>query len=194
MRLILASGSAARQAMLRHAGLKFFCLPADLDEAEVKNGFTGTPRELALALACAKAGRVAAHYPESLVVGADQLLECEGENFDKPENLAAAGAQLRRLSGRTHTLITAVCVHEGGKMVWSDVAAGRLTMRALSDGFIEDYLRMEGQALCACVGAYRLEGLGAQLFSAVEGDFFTILGLNLLPLLGFLRDAGELPA
>jgi septum formation protein len=194
MRLILASGSAARQAMLRHAGLKFFSLPADLDESTVKRGFAGTPEELALALAGAKAGIVAAHYPESLVVGADQLLVCEGEYYDKPVDLAGAAEQLRRLSGRVHTLVTAVCVHQGGAMTWSDVAVARLTMRALSAAFIAEYLRVEGQAVCASVGAYRLEGLGAQLFESVEGDFFTILGLNLLPLLGFLRAAGELPA
>jgi septum formation protein len=180
--------------MLRHAGLKFFALPADVDEAAVKAGFEGEPAALAVALAGAKANAVAPHYPGSLVIGADQLLVCEGQYFDKPRNMEEAAAHLRRLSGREHRLVTAACVHEGEREVWRDVAEVRLRMRVLSEAFIGQYLAAEDQAVLGSVGAYRLEGLGAQLFEAVEGDYFTVLGLNLLPLLGFLRAAGALAA
>ncbi len=194
MRLVLASGSPARQAMLRQAGLDFRSVRPDVDESAMKQGFVGEVGALALTLAAAKAARVAADEPGALVIGADQVLECEGETFDKPGDFTQAAAQLRRLSGRAHTLVTAVCVHQDGRMVWSDVARARLNMRALSDAFIAAYLRAEGEDVLGCVGVYRLEGLGAQLFSAVEGDFFTILGLNLLPLLGFLRAQGVMRA
>lgn len=194
MRLVLASGSPARQAMLRQAGVVCRAVRPDVDESALKRGFAGEVPALALSLAAAKAARVAADEPGALVIGADQVLECEGETFDKPGDFTQAAAQLRRLSGRMHTLVTAVCVHEEGRMVWSDVARARLRMRALSDEFIAQYLRAEGGDVLGCVGVYRLEGLGAQLFSAIEGDFFTILGLNLLPLLGFLRARGAIRA
>ncbi|WP_284259625.1 Maf family protein [Acidocella aquatica] len=194
MRLILASGSPARQAMLRQAGLICRAVKPDVDESAVKRGFVGEVPALALTLAAAKAMRVAQDEPGALVIGADQVLVCEGEIFAKPGDMADAAAQLRRLRGRTHTLVTAVCVCQGAGMVWSDVAQARLSMRAISDEFIAGYLRAEGEAVLGCVGVYRLEGLGAQLFSAIEGDFFTILGLNLLPLLGFLREAGAIRA
>jgi septum formation protein len=180
--------------MLRHAGVKCYAMPADVDEAAIKQRLAGMPpNELALALAAAKAAAVAAHYPESRVIGADQLLVCGETCFDKPATLADAAQHLRALSGRTHTLVTAVCVHQGATPLWSHVAQAHLTMRTLSEDFIAHYLAAEGEAILGCVGAYRLEALGAQLFTAVEGDFFTVLGLNLLPLLGFLRAAGELP-
>jgi septum formation protein len=178
--------------MLRQAGLKCFAIPADLDEAAIKQGFTGPPGALALALAEAKAGMVAKAYPGALVIGADQLLVCEGRYFDKPEGLAEAAAHLRHLSGRTHRLVTATCVYRDGACAWSHIAEAHLTMRRLSEDFLTSYLAAEGQAICASVGAYRLEGLGSQLFERIEGDFFTILGLNLLPLLGFLRASGAL--
>ncbi len=194
MRLILASGSPARRAMLRQAGLVCQAVKPDVDEAAMKRAFVGEAPALALHLAAAKAMRVAGDEPGALVIGADQVLVCEGEIFGKPGGMDEAAAQLRRLRGRTHTLVTAVCVWRDGGMAWSDVAQARLSMRGLSDEFIEGYLREEGEAVLGCVGVYRLEGLGAQLFSAIEGDFFTILGLNLLPLLGFLRAAGVIRA
>ena len=178
--------------MLRNAGLKCFAIPADLDEAAIKRGFTGQPGALALALAEAKAGMVAQAYPDALVIGADQLLVCDGRYFDKPEGLAEAAAHLRDLRGRTHRLVTATCVYRGGSCAWSHVAEAQLTMRSLSEAFLVSYLAAEGEAVCGSVGAYRLEGLGSQLFERIEGDFFTILGLNLLPLQGFLRAAGAL--
>jgi len=194
MRLILASASASRQALLRQAGLKFFAIPSAVDEAAIKSGFTGPPAELAMALAAAKAADVAAHYPQDFVIGADQLLVCDGRRFDKPETLEEAASQLRHLSGRAHTLVTAMCIQKGGETVWSNLAEARLIMRALSPAFITDYVEAERDFICTTVGGYRLEGRGAQLFTAVEGDFFTILGLNLLPLLAFLREAGALAA
>ena len=190
MRLILASGSATRQAMLRQAGIEAATVPPDLDEAAAKAGFAGGADDLALALAEAKALRVAAVRGEALVIGADQVLVCDGERFDKPADPAGAAAQLRALRGRTHELVTAVCVAQGERLRWRHVAVARLRMRDFSEEFLRDYLAAEGEAACQAVGAYRLEGLGVQLFEAVEGDFFTILGLPLLPLLGFLRQAG----
>jgi septum formation protein len=194
MRVILASGSAARRAMCLAAGLKVAVLPADVDEAAFKAAATGTVEETALALAVAKAQRVSAVAPGALVVGADQMLVCEGRRYDKPNDMSAAAAQLRALRGRTHFLVTAVCVAQGGAVVWSHIETPVLTMREFSEEFLASYLTAEGEKICGCVGAYRLEGFGAQLFARVEGDYFTILGLPLLALLGFLRQAGEVPA
>jgi septum formation protein len=193
-KLILASGSAARREMLRGAGLAFVVRPADVDEGTVKARATGTAAELAVELACLKAARISAVEPGALVIGADQVLVCEGQKFDKPEGLKGAVAQLRALRGRAHELVTAACVYRDGAKIWEDVATPRLVMRDFSDAFLADYLAREGEAVCGCVGAYRLEGLGVQLFARIEGDFFTILGLNLLPLLGFLRAADVVPA
>ena len=190
--LILASASAARQAVLRQAGLAFSAQPAELDEAAVKCGFEGTAQALALTLARLKAAAVSACHPGALVIGADQLRVSEGRYFDKPVGLAGAAAQLRALRGRRHELVTAICVVQDGATMWEHVAVPALTMRAVSDGFIENYLAAEGEALCHCVGAYRLEGLGVQLFAQIEGDYFTILGLPLLALLDFLRRCGAL--
>lgn len=192
MRLILASASPARQTLLRHAGVKCFAVPADLDEAAIRQGFAGPPEALALDLARAKAAVVAGAYPEVLVIGADQLLVCDDKIFGKPKNMAEAGAHLRGLRGRAHRLVTACCVVRGREKLWSETAEAALTMRNFSDAFLEDYLAAEGEAVLGSVGAYRLEGLGSQLFARIEGDYFTILGLNLLPLLGFLRAAGAL--
>jgi septum formation protein len=192
--IILASGSPARRTLLQQAGVKCFAMPADLDEAALKASLPAQePAALALALAAAKAEMISSTAPEALVIGADQLLVCEGRRFDKPRDQAEAAAHLRFLAGRTHTLVTAICVHRAGAKIWSNVAEARLTMRPISDAFIEAYLDAEGEAVLGCVGVYRLEGRGAQLFTHTDGDFFTILGLNLLPLLGFLREAGALP-
>ena len=141
-----------------------------------------------------KALAVAAKRPDALVIGADQMLDLDGRWLDKPADLEAAAAQLRLLSGRPHRLIAAVAVAEGGRIAWTQGDAVRLVMRPLSDAFIDRYLAAEGADVLSSVGAYRLEGMGAQLFEAVEGDFFAVLGLPLLPLLGYLRRAGVLPA
>ena len=192
MQLILASTSAARRAMFRAAGIEALAVASNVDEAALKAGFSGPPPALALALAQAKAAAVARTHPGALVIGADQLLVCDGKIFDKPTNLAEAATHLRAFSGRSHELITAVCVMQGDTLLWTHIESPRLTIRPLTEAFIARYLAAEGEQILACVGAYRLEGWGAQLFDRIEGDYFTILGLPLLALLGFLRSCGAL--
>jgi septum formation protein len=194
--LVLASASAARSAVLAAAGLAFSVEAAAVDEAAIKESARaeGIPAdEAATMLAEAKARRVARRAPEgALVIGADQILVCDGAWFDKPADGAAARAQLLALRGKTHELQTALVCWRGGERVWGHVEAPRLTMRAFSDSFLDAYLRAEGEAVLSSVGAYRLEGLGAHLFAAVRGEHAAVLGLPLLPLLGFLRGHGVL--
>jgi septum formation protein len=189
--VILASQSAARAALLRAAGLVFEQRPARIDEAAVKESLRESgPDECALTLAGLKAARI--RSDDDLVIGADQVLVCGDDWFDKPADLDAARAQLLRLRGRTHTLVTAVVCHRGGSEIWRHVARPTLRMRPFSDGFLEHYLATEGEAILSSVGAYRLEGLGIQLFDTIEGDYAAILGLPMLALLGFLRQHGIL--
>ena len=193
--VILASGSAARRALLQAAGITFTVRPAAVDETAIKTAMRTSGAdagEAAMALADAKAGRV--RDGAALVIGADQLLVCDGAWFDKPPDLPAARAQLLQLCGRRHELATAVTCWRGGRPVWRHLAHPALTMRAFSDAFLDAYLAAEGEALLSSVGGYRLEGPGAQLFDAVEGDHAAVLGLPLLPLLGFLRQHGVLRA
>jgi septum formation protein len=190
--LILASGSATRRKMLEDAGLAFRVVPADVDEDDIRDTLVthdpnSGPVRMAQVLARAKAEEVSRRHPEALVIGGDQILALGREVFTKPADLSAARAALQRLSGRTHALHSAVTLACGGSMAWQHVETARLTMRALSDGFIDDYLARAGERVCASVGAYELEGLGIQLFERIEGDYFTILGLPLLPLLAELR-------
>ena len=189
--LILASASKSRANVLRAAGLTFEVEPADTDEDAVKAALKAegaSAARCAEALAEAKALVVSRRHHHALVIGADQMLDCEGRWFDKPADLAGARAHLMSLRGRTHVLPTAVAVAFNGASVWHHVALPRLTMRTFSEDFVDAYLQAAGAAVLSSVGAYQLEGLGAQLFSRIEGDFFTILGLPLLELLGFLRD------
>ena len=191
--LILASASRARAQLLAKAGLELKIEPADVDEDAIKQArrTTGSPDfECALELAEAKACRVAARHDHALVIGADQLLVCDGEWFDKPGDLTMARAQLQSLRGRTHELVTAVCVVQNQRRLWHTVSRPRLTMREFSDAFLDDYLAAEGTAVLGSVGAYQVEGRGVQLFAAIEGDYFAILGLPLLELLAFLRECG----
>jgi septum formation protein len=195
--LVLASASAARAAVLLAAGLRCAVQAAAVDEAAIKASAQAeglTPGDAAILLADAKAARVARRNSEALVLGADQLLVCEGRWFDKPADLAAARDHLLALRGRPHELVTAmVCWRHGGR-VWQHLARPRLTMRAFSEEFLDAYLAAEGAAVLGSVGAYRLEGLGVHLFAEVRGEHAAILGLPLLPLLGFLRDHGVLLA
>ncbi len=193
--LVLASQSAARAMLLREAGLAVAVQPARIDEAAVKAAGQAEgagAEDVALALAGLKAARIRA--AGCLVIGADQLLVCEDRWFDKPADLAAARQHLLALRGRTHHLVTAVVCLRDGTEVWHHVARPRLTMRGFSDVFLDAYLEAEGPRLLDCVGAYRLEGPGVQLFDRIEGEHAAILGLPLLPLLGFLRQNGAIAA
>lgn len=195
MSVLLASESEARAAMLRAAGLEVEVQPARIDEAALKEALLAeeaAPRDIADALAELKAKRVSGRAPGRLVLGADQVLVADGALHDKPRDRAEAAKQLRALRGRTHQLLSAAVIARDGAAIWRHVGTARLAMRPFTDRFLEEYLDREGEAVCASVGAYRLEGLGAQLFARVEGDYFSILGLPLLEVLGFLRAQGVL--
>jgi len=194
-RLILASASTVRAAMLLAAGVGFVAVPANIDEDAVKRRFRAAGKDAlacAAALAKAKAIRVGRGQPEAIVVGADQILVADGKWFDKPRDLAEAAAQLRALSGRSHALATAACAVTGETSLWRASAMPELTMRPFGESFLAEYIAAEGDALLGSVGAYRIEGRGVQLFSRIEGDHFAVLGLPLLELLGFLRGRGLL--
>jgi septum formation protein len=196
-RLILASGSATRAALLRNAGLAFEQVTAAVDEEELKRAMRAEGADAAaaaMALAEMKARRVSERAPGALVIGADQMLVCEGRWFDKPADRAAAKEQLRALSGKSHRLVTAACVLRDGERLWGRHEHATLLMRPLSEAFLEQYLDAAGDKARESVGAYQLEGLGAQLFARVEGDHFVVLGLPLLALLDFLRERGIVPA
>ncbi|MEL6236702.1 MAG: Maf family protein [Pseudomonadota bacterium] len=192
-RLILASASAARRAMLEAAGLTIEAVPAAIDEAAIKAGLTaeGAPaRDIADKLAELKAAKIARRHPGRLVLGADQILVLDATLFDKPESRAAARTQLQALRGQTHRLLSAAVIIRDGETLMRHVDEARLTMRVFSDAFLERYLDAEGELVLSSVGAYRLEGLGAQLFARVQGDYFTILGLPLFATLDTLRRHG----
>lgn len=193
--LVLASSSATRIGLLRAAGLAFETAAPGVDEAAIKDSARADgldPSDCALLLAELKARRISERLPDALVIGADQLLVCGERWFDKPDSRAAAAGQLRALAGQRHSLVTAVVCLSGGVRLWHHVAAPRLAMRPLSDATIEAYLDAAGAAVTGSVGGYQVEGLGIRLFSAIEGEHAAILGLPLLPLLGFLRQHGVL--
>lgn len=191
MTLILASGSASRAAMLTAVGVSFEVVRPNVDEDAAKASLAHLPpRDLSDALAELKARKVSAMRPSDLVLGCDSVAALDdGTRFDKPGADGLAD-QLRLLSGRTHKLWSAVVACENGAPVWRHVEAATMTMRALSDAFIADYVAREGAEAGQCAGGYRIEGLGAQLFARVEGSQFTIMGLPLLPLLAWLRERG----
>lgn len=194
-RIVLASASSARKAALEAAGLRFEALAAAIDEASIKEAAQAEAIpaiDTALMLADAKAERIARRDADALVIGCDQLLVCEEQWFDKPADLAAARLQLQALRGRTHQLVTAIVCHRHGQRIWQHVAVPRLTMRDVSDSFLDAYLAAEATAVTQSVGAYRIEGPGVQLFSKVEGEHAAILGVPLLALFGFLRQHGVL--
>jgi septum formation protein len=191
--LILASASPSRRQMLRNAGLDFEIVPSGVDEDEVKLSLVAeraSAQDIATILAEMKAVRVSTRRPGAMVIGADSTLACEGKLYDKPSSLAAAREQLTALGGRTHELVSSVVVARNGARLWHTTETGRLTMRPLSESFLDAYLARAGEAVCASVGAYQLEGLGAHLFSRIDGDYFTVLGMPLLPLLVFLAEHG----
>jgi septum formation protein len=188
--LILASGSTVRRRLLENAGLDFRAVSASVDEDALKARCRAEDRDIketALILAQAKAGEISAREPGALVVGADQMLELDGRWFDKPESREQAADHPRQFSAKTHRLVTAAVAMRAGERLWQRVDVASMTVRPLGEPFIQAYLDAVGADALASVGAYQLEGRGAQLFEAVEGDFFTILGLPLLALLDFLR-------
>ncbi len=191
--VVLASASRWRLELLQRAGLNLRAQPARIDESEVKTSLRADRAGAAAAaetLAELKAAKISLQAPGALVIGADQILECEGRWFDKPPDRAAAAAHLRALRGKSHALETAACVVRDGVRIWHHGETPRLTVRPLDEAFIESYLDAAGPEILETVGAYRLDDIGAQLFTKVSGDYFTILGLPLLPLLGFLREHG----
>ena len=195
--VVLASGSVTRQRLLRAAGVTFSVDVAHVDEAAMIESLTAEKapaRDVADLLAELKALKVSTRHPQAFVIGTDQVLSAGSELFQKPGTLAGAREQLRQLRGRTHVLSSAVLVARDGSVVWRVVQEARLTMRDFSDAFLEGYLADAGEDILGSVGAYHVEGLGIQLFSRIDGDTFTILGLPLLPLLDFLRTHGTLKA
>jgi septum formation protein len=193
--VVLASGSPARRALLANAGLAFTVVPSTLDERVVEAPLIAggaAPAEIAAALADAKAAEVSRQRPDALVIGADQTLDCDGHRGIKSETMAEARAQLQRLAGRAHRLHSAVAVARDGAVRWRHLDSATLTMRPLAAAEIDAYLRRVGEDILQSVGVYRLEGEGIRLFERIDGDYFTILGLPLLPLLAYLRGEGAI--
>ena len=197
--IILASTSRARREMLAAAGVPFTVEAAEVDEPAIRAKLLGEkvqpkPPQIAEALARAKAEDVSRRHKGALVIGGDQVLALGSELLTKAKNTAAARATLERLRGRVHELHSAVALAADGKVLWAHTATARLKMRDFSDAFLDDYITRAGERIQQSVGAYELEGLGVQLFETIEGDYFTILGLPLLPLLAELRAQGIIPA
>lgn len=194
---VLASGSTIRRQLLHAAGVTVTASPVDVDEQALRQQAERkglSLRDTALALAHAKAEAATPHHPGRFIIAADQILELEGRAFAKPADLTEARTHLLALRGRTHALHTAVTLWKNGQNLWSHVSSPTLTMRSFSENFLDDYLRQEGTALLYCVGCYRIEGPGMQLFDSVSGSSDAIAGLPLLPLLAALRQQGVLPA
>ncbi len=190
MALVLASSSAMRSAMLEQAGLEFDVRSPHVDEAAIKAAYQGDVPSLALALASAKALAVSGGHRGDLVIGSDSLVSVNGKTFDKPTDRTEAAAHLRSFSGRTIVLTSAVAIARDGAVEWSHCESASLHVRSLSNQFIASYLDLEWPEVASCVGVFRMEGRGVNLFDSVEGDHFTILGMPLLALLGALRTHG----
>ena len=190
-RLVLASASVSAAELLRAAGVEFSVHPAELDETALMATMTGADAaSVALALAEAKALAVSAALPGSLVLGADTVIALGGDLISKCPDMEAARTLLGRMSGQDHRLVSAAVLARDAKAVWRHAGPATMTVRPLSPAFVEDYLAAEGPAILSSVGCYHYEGRGAQLFEKVEGDYFSVLGLPLLPLLGALRQEG----
>lgn len=191
--LLLASASQTRLHLLKAAGLEVSAFPARIDEDAIRAGMeaeAATPRDIADTLAEMKARKLAEKHPEALVLGCDQVLAFKKQIFAKPETSDAARAQLQSLRGQTHRLISAAVLYDQGKPIWRHAEEAHLTMHSFSDAYLDTYLTRNWPDISESVGAYKLEQEGARLFSAVEGDYFTILGLPLLPLLSYLGQRG----
>jgi septum formation protein len=194
--LVLASQSASRTAMLSAAGVPFVAEPAYADEAALKSAMAGSPpRDVADALAELKALKVSARHPGALVLGSDSLAVLDdGTILDKPVSREDAADHLRRMSGKRHDLVSAAVIAQDGRPVWRIVDKAKMFVRPLSPAFVDTYLDAEWPAISGCVGCYRIEGPGAQLFSRIDGSHFTVLGMPLLPVLSYLRERGVLAA
>lgn len=193
--LILASKSKSRQDLLDAAGVDFKCVSAGIDEDAIKKEMRGDGQDslqTSLQLATQKAMAVSKKYPKAFVIGADQILDLNGEWFSKPADVNIAHKHLKKLRNKTHLLVNGTAVVKNGSLVWFDNSVVKVTMRDFSDNFLDDYLAEAGEDVCNSVGAYYMEDLGAQLVKSYEGDYFSILGLPLLPLLECLRTCGEL--
>ena len=192
-KVILASASKTRATLLKNAGIDAICDPAYVDEDAVKNSLAyegANATQVAETLAELKATTVSHRHKDAYVIGADQTLDCDGVWFDKPEDMAQAKDNMKALRGKTHHLNAAVAIVKNGQTVWHYNEAASLTMRDFSNDFLDYYLGICGEDICLSVGGYQLEGAGSQLFSSIQGDYFTILGLPLLPLLDFFRHHG----
>ncbi len=194
-KFVLASGSQIRAALLKNAGIDVAIMPAKLDETSIRASLEqdgSTPREIADALAEAKARKISARHPDALVLGCDQVAEIDGEVLGKPGSKDAAAAQIRRLSGRQHRLLSAAVLYENGKPLWRHVGQVRLQMRTISEAYLADYLNRNWHSIRHSVGGYKLEEEGVRLFSGIDGDYFNVLGLPLIELLSYLTLRGEL--
>ncbi|WP_209425079.1 nucleoside triphosphate pyrophosphatase [Pararhodobacter sp. SW119] len=194
--LILASASKIRAELLARAGLRFEVSPARIDEEALRRSLVSDgagARDVADALAEQKARRVSGKHPQAMVLGCDQVLECEGRLFSKPETLEDARAQLRELRGQTHQLHTAAVLYLDGAPIWRHVNMPKLTMRDFSEAFLDEYLAQNWSDIRDCVGAYQVENVGIRLFDRIAGDYFSILGLPLLELLAFMARRGDIP-
>ncbi len=193
--IILASGSTIRKTLLERAGVPVTALPARIDEDGIKAALLAedaTPRDIADALAEFKARKIAEKHPEAVVLGCDQVLEFQGHVLSKPASCEDAAEQLRQLRGKQHKLLSAVVIYAQAEPVWRYVGQVRLLMRDISDAFLEGYLERNWPGIGDSVGGYKLEEEGARLFSRVEGDYFTVLGLPLLEVIGFLTQREEI--
>ncbi|MDK1387376.1 Maf-like protein [Sinorhizobium sp. 8-89] len=195
--LVLASASPFRRALLENAGLTFQARAANVDERALEQPLEASgasPSDVALELAEAKARDVARHFDGALVIGSDQTMSLGSRVYHKPKDMDEAADHLFSLSGKTHSLNSAIVLVRDGEVVWRHVSSAHMTVRPLTRGFIERHLARVGEKALASVGAYQLEGEGIQLFEKIEGDYFTILGLPMLPLLSKLRDLGSIDA
>ncbi|MGH1464048.1 MAG: Maf family protein [Cognatishimia sp.] len=193
--ILLASGSEIRAQLLTNAAVPFHVMTAPVDEEMIRQSLQAegaSPRDIADCLAEAKAKRVSAKRPDALVIGCDQVLECEGVVFVKPKDKEDLRQQLQHLRHKRHTLLSAAVIYEDGKPVWRHVGIVRLLMRDFSDEFLEDYLERNWDKIRHCVGGYMLEQEGVRLFTRVDGDYFTVLGMPLLEILAYLTLRGDL--